>query len=119
MSNFHFVLTIYSHHFSLSKLSPVGRKLANGFANRYVQFGLVPSGGRVVRKPIKVFAAANEDRTEYRFHINQLSDFYKMLLQNGYDNPTLYKTVKPGIKPTDKINLRSMRNSNRTIIRYR
>jgi intein/homing endonuclease len=97
-------LTIYSHHFSLSKLSPVGRKLANGFANRYVQFGLVPSGGRVVRKPIKVFAAANEDRTEYRFHINQLSDFYKMLLQNGYDNPTLYKTVKPGIKPTDKIN---------------
>ena len=104
MSNFHFVLTIYSHHFSLSKLSPVGRKLANGFANRYVQFGLVPSGGRVVRKPIKVFAAANEDRTEYRFHINQLSDFYKMLLQNGYDNPTLYKTVKPGIKPTDKIN---------------
>jgi len=50
MSNFHFVLTIYSHHFSLSKLSPVGRKLANGFANRYVQFGLVPSGGRVVKE---------------------------------------------------------------------
>jgi superfamily II DNA or RNA helicase len=100
MSNIHFVMTIYSHHFIISKLSPVGRMLCNKFASRYVQYGLVPGGGVMHRRAIKVFAAANNDRSEYRFHINQLSDWYKLLLQYGYDNPTLYKTVKPGIKPT-------------------
>lgn len=103
MSNIHFVMTIYSHHFIINKLSPVGRMLCNKFASRYVQYGLVPGGGVMHRRAIKVFAASNNDRSEYRFHINQLSDWYKLLLQHGYDNPTLYKTVKPGIKPTDAI----------------
>lgn len=93
-------MTIYSHHFIIGKISPVGRMLCNKFASRYVQYGLVPGGGMMHRQALKVFAAANGDRTEYRFHINQLSDWYKLLLQYGYDNPTLYKTIKPGIKPT-------------------
>lgn len=100
MSNIHFVMTIYSHHFSLTRLSPVGRNIATRFAGRYVQFGLVPGGGQMHRKALKVFAAANAERTEFRFHINQLSDFYKLLLQMGYDNPTLYQTVKTAVKDT-------------------
>lgn len=100
MSNIHFVMTIYSHHFIIGKISPVGRMLCNKFASRYVQYGLVPGGGMMHRQALKVFAAANGDRTEFRFHINQLPDWYKLLLQYGYDNPTLYKTIKPGIKQT-------------------
>ncbi len=103
MSNVHFVMTIYSHHFCLSRLSPVGRMLAGNFAMRYVQYGLVPSGGTVRRKAIKVYAAANNDRTEYRFHINQLPEFYKLLVQYGYDKPSLYTTVNVPLKETPNV----------------
>ncbi len=103
MSNIHFVMTIYSHHFSLTKLSPVGRMLAVKFASRYVQYGLVPGGGQMHKKAVKVFGAANGDRTEFRFHINQLSEFRKMQLHMGYDNPKLFHEIKVPIKETPTI----------------
>lgn len=103
MSNIHFVMTIYSHHFSLTRLSPVGRMLAVKFASRYVQYGLVPGGGQMHKKAVKVFGAANGDRTEFRFHINQLSEFRKMQFQMGYDNPKLFETVKVPVKETPTI----------------
>lgn len=103
MSSIHFVMTIYSHHFSLNRLSPVGRMLAVKFANRYVQFGFVPGGGQMHRKALKVFGVANADRTEFRFHINQLPEFRKLLIQTGYDNPALYHTLNMPVKDTPGI----------------
>ena len=103
MSNVHFLLTIYSHHFVLSKLSPVGRMLANKFAIKFVQYSLVPAGGMMHRKATKVFATATNDRSEFRFHINQLKDFYKHLLQYGYDNPKLYTTIHVPVKKSPDV----------------
>ena len=103
MSNVHFVLTIYSHHFVLSKLSPVGRMLANKFAMKFVQYSLVPAGGMMHRKATKVFATATNDRTEFRFHINQLKDFYKQLVHYGYDNPKLYTTIHVPVKKSPDV----------------
>lgn len=106
MSSIHFVMTIYSHHFSLSRLSPVGRMLAVKFASRYVQYGLVPGGGQMHKKAVKVFAAANADRTEFRFHINQLEDFKKLQFQMGYDNPALFQVVNVPVKETPTIDFK-------------
>lgn len=106
MSSIHFVMTIYSHHFSLSRLSPVGRMLAVKFASRYVQYGLVPGGGQMHKKAVKVFAAANADRTEFRFHINQLEDFKKLQFQMGYDNPALFQVVSVPVKETPTIDFK-------------
>jgi superfamily II DNA or RNA helicase len=79
--------------------------LAIKFANRYVQFGLVPIAGQMRKKALKVFGVANADRTEFRFHINQLPEFYKLLSQTGYDNPNLHKRVEVSVKPTPSVDL--------------
>jgi superfamily II DNA or RNA helicase len=81
----------------------VGRMLAMKFAGRYVQFGLVPGGGQMHRKALKVFGVANAERTEFRFHINQLSEFHKLLIQTGYDNPKLYHKVEVPVKSTPEV----------------
>lgn len=76
------------------------------FANRYVQYGLVPSGGQMHKKMMRVFGAANAERTEFRFHINQLSEFRKMQFQMGYDNPALFKVIEVPIKETPSLDLK-------------
>jgi superfamily II DNA or RNA helicase len=77
--------------------------LAVKFAGRYVQFGLVPGGGQMHRKALKVFGVANAERTEFRFHINQLPEFHKLLVQTGYDNHKLYHRVDIPVKPTPEL----------------
>lgn len=55
------------------------------------------------RKAVKVFAAANADRTEFRFHINQLEEFKRLQFQMGYDNPALFQVVNVSVKETPSI----------------
>lgn len=71
---------IASHNFTVTRLSPRGKQATEAFAKKYVQWGWQRSGFRdYVHAALKVFAAATQDRTEFRFHINQLKDFYTHL----------------------------------------
>lgn len=67
-------VSISSHNFSVTRLSPRGRGIVESFAKRFVQYGF--KRGRNGRAPmLKIFAAATLDRNEYRFHIHQYKDF--------------------------------------------
>jgi hypothetical protein len=68
-------VTVFSHHFAVSKISGRSHAAVQEFARRYVQYGVIKQGRQWVRVATKVYAAASRDRTVYRFHINQMEDF--------------------------------------------
>lgn len=73
------LVEVFSHHFKVTRINPRHRESVERFARRNVQYGLAKVGRRFVRAPLKVFAAATKDRTEYSFHINQLVAFKEAL----------------------------------------
>lgn len=73
-------VVIASHYFAAIRFSADGRTVIEKFARRFAQYGYKPVGyNRVERGILKVFAAANAARTEYRFHINVLEEFKQHL----------------------------------------
>lgn len=82
MNAFHLIVTVYSHHFSLTKLSARGKWLALNFAKKYVEYSWQSASGQYTRVATRVFGAATENREEYRFHINQLPEFKRHLTEN-------------------------------------
>jgi hypothetical protein len=68
-------VTVASHHFKVNQISVRGREAVDKFARQYIQYSLQRVYGQYVKTASKVFAAATADRTEYRFHINQLPAF--------------------------------------------
>lgn len=100
MSDKLLLITIGSHFFKVTRISPRTKLVVESFARKYVQRGLVRKpGGKYVSEPIKVFAAATGDREEYRFHINQLNDFYYHLKFNNISENLFSKeilSVDPG-----------------------
>ena len=79
MSHQYFKVDVYSHHFVLSRVTPRGREVIEGFARNYIQYGLVKQGRRFVRAPVKVFGSRVADYCEYRFHIEQMAEFTRHL----------------------------------------
>lgn len=89
----HFTISIYSHFFKLSNLSIRGKQLANMFAYRFAQRGMVRDNrGKYHFEIIKMFAASTKDRREYRFHINTLAEF-KIFLDDNYITDELYTLI--------------------------
>lgn len=83
MNNKILQITIASHFFKITRISPRAKLVVDSFARRYVQKGLVRlPGGRYVNEGVKVYAAATSDREEYRFHINQYKPFIEHLKHN-------------------------------------
>ena len=65
-----------SHFFKITKITPRARPAVDSFIKKFVQFGFMRTNSRrYVYTALKVFGSATEDRSEYRFHINQLKDF--------------------------------------------
>lgn len=106
MSNFLLTITIASHNFKITRISPRAKVVVENFARKYIQKGLVRiPGGRYVSEAIKVFAAATSDREEYRFHINQLKDFYDFIHFN-HITENLYQVIILPIKPGKDIDVK-------------
>ena len=105
MSNKLLLLTISSHNFKVTRISPNTKLVVDSFARRYIQRGMVKQQGRFVTEAVKVFAAATSDREEYRFHINQLKDFYEHLKFN-HITENLYEIIINPIKPGIDIELK-------------
>jgi superfamily II DNA or RNA helicase len=81
----HLTVQIHSHGFTAFNLSARGKWLCSQFARNYVQYGFVQQRGQYQRVGLKVFAAATEDRGEFRFHINTLERFKQFLIENQVD----------------------------------
>lgn len=109
-------ITLGSHFFRITKISPRAREAIMSFAKKYVKFSFTKlPNGRVVRVPSAVFGAATKDREEFRFHINQLPLFKKTLqLFFIYDHLIDYEVLPipvgadvdlpfaPGYEPRDQ-----------------
>lgn len=100
-------LTVHlsSHNFSVRRITPRGRAAVEGFARRNVQYGLqrVP-GNRYVRAALRVYAAATQDRTEFRFHLNQLKEFEQHLAMN-FLTGDLVEWIKEPIPTATQVSL--------------
>lgn len=89
-------LTIGSHFFKVNHLTTRAREAVVQFAQKYVKYGFkqVRRGREVsyIKVAEAVYGTATNDREEYRFHINQLSEF-KTILERNYINDNLIEIV--------------------------
>lgn len=99
------VLTKRSHHFLVTNLSKLGRSIAAQFSRQFIEYDLVPNpGGRGFRKEAtRVYACANSDLTEFRFHINCLPEFLKVLDTHGLLEKKDYLIHTQAIKPAPEV----------------
>lgn len=95
----HLRITLASHNFSVSRMSPRGREAAMKFAQKFIYWEAAKSQGQWVSVPSRVFASALSDKSVVRFHINALEDF-KRLLADAYLNGPLVEWVEqPAYEP--------------------
>lgn len=87
----YFILTRYSHFFSLTNVQVGAVGMILNFSVRYVQRTFARENGKTVLKPSRVFGARISDE-EFRFHIGQYDDFIRFMANQGID-PHLYSTV--------------------------
>lgn len=73
-----------THHFVVNRITPRSRPCVTAFARQYIQYGFSRGNG-FARPALKVYAAATDDRSEYRFHINQWAPFQEFLRLHRLD----------------------------------
>jgi superfamily II DNA or RNA helicase len=56
------------------------------FARRFIGYDWAKMGGQFVRTPSRVFASATADRSVFRFHINVLADFKRLLAEKHIED---------------------------------
>lgn len=96
-----------SHNFKIIDFSSTARDIIIQFARRLVQKGLVKSAGArgFNFEPIKVYASTTRNRNEFRFHINQFTEFMEFLNQRGIYEAgvkVIEKTIQPAALITAK-----------------
>ena len=79
MSQLYFKVDVYSHNFCLTRISARGLELIGEFSKPYKQWGVVRENRRFIRKVLKVFGTKLEDKTQFRFHIEQFPAFINFL----------------------------------------
>lgn len=70
-----------THFFKCINIAPRARPVIDSFARTLVLHGWVRERNTYVKAPLKVFAMATHDRSEYRFHINLLDAFKRHLIE--------------------------------------
>lgn len=89
-----FDIHIYTHYFKITNMYQQGAILAKNFLTQFVQMGF--NRDRNSKKhfiPVKVFAAADKERTEFRFHINAFQLFVEHLKRVGIPDNS-YTVIK-------------------------
>lgn len=64
-----------SHHYLIRDFDTQALEAIQEWTKTFQQWGLVRVGKKLKRMPIRVFAASNKLKNEYRFHINTLNKF--------------------------------------------
>lgn len=101
-------VTRYSHHFSVTRMTPRGRTAVSQFARRYIEYTLKKRRGRpgFDEVPDCTFATATADRFEYRFHINQMQDFQDHVRAFDLGMDGLVEYIDVPLKEPRKVELR-------------
>lgn len=99
MHDTHFTVTVFSHHFEVSRLTPRGREFCVEFARQFIAWGFKRERGRNIRYMAKVFAAADSQRTYFRFHINCLTSFKERAIDAGFSDKLVTWMNGPPMTP--------------------
>ena len=86
----------YSHHFVVSGFNKEQKTYIHRYAMRYGQMGPVRVGpGKFIQKIVRVFAVSTLDNLYYRFHINQLEEFYEYMATKGCPRGSVVESPAP------------------------
>lgn len=79
------VIDVYSHHIRVRKFNHIVKSALATFTRQQAQWGLMrqPGATKPVRTIVRYFAAATADRSEFRFHVNQLEELIQHLRTYG------------------------------------
>ena len=100
----HMTITTYSHHFKVSQMSHRGRDFCRYFAKGFLTYGLSKAGGRFVSTVDKVYAAADDARSYFRFAISALPEFLEELKQQHFQDEFIVRKTGPAFNPV-KVNI--------------
>lgn len=114
MSNMLATVTIYSHHFVVSAMSPRARQACTLLGRPLVEWKRVSKFGQVSQVKDKVFAAYDSRFSYFRFHINLLREFKATLnncsvpenlvewvIEKDYEPKKVDFQMKPGWVPRE------------------
>lgn len=94
-------ISVYSHHFSVTKISPRMRPLIGNFLRPLIEWAGFYARGKFHKEAKKVYAASCADRSYYRFHINQYDEFIDMVKNAGIPIHLIDITHKRMYTPTE------------------
>lgn len=77
---------VRTHHFMVTGLHESLMPFIREFTYKFIQWEMQRHRGQYTRTMMRVYAAANKNRTERRFHINSLDDFLKELAFKKIDD---------------------------------
>lgn len=98
-------ITLATHNFKVNVFQERARNLCLHFSRRNVLKGFDKSARNSnIMVAVKVFAAANKDRTEFRFHINQYNEFRDFCNNFGFNEEAIEIIQKP-IGQSEALNL--------------
>lgn len=91
-----FVLTRATHFFKISIINdPSIKKLVYVFVRRFVKVEPPRGPGQQDIPEMTTYAASDDKRTEFRFHINSLPDFYRHLEFHGIKKESYIENILP------------------------
>ncbi len=81
-------IDLYSHHFTVTRITPGTQRAIEAISSGLMEWDLITVGyerGKPIRRfmPIRIYASAKDDRTEFRYHINLLDRFRAQLTANN------------------------------------
>lgn len=93
-------IDIYSHNFAVTKFDQRGKEALFSFCKKsLVQWSWNRVDGRMVRELIRTYAASNQERSVFRFHINCYNDFIIHLENFGLSSRSFQIVKHPLYKP--------------------
>lgn len=72
-------IRVASHFYVATRLSPTGKNFVAKFCHQFKEYDWVTGPHGTHREAVRMFAASNEKRTEFRFHIYTLEKFKQAL----------------------------------------
>lgn len=94
-------IDVYSHHVRVRKFNHIVGSALAAYARQQAQWGLTrqPGNPRPVRTILRFFAAATADRSEFRFHVNQLDELLRHIQSYGITMAQIRITHKALYEP--------------------
>lgn len=95
------IVTVYSHNFSVSNLTHNTRKVVYKAASWFDEMEWVEKSGQWSKEWVRSYASHTEDKKTYRFHINILPEFKKLLEKENIGSDEIEFIIEPKYQPVE------------------